>query len=230
MKFPQIPNHPLTNPSVSSEGLGDETLPAFPIPCVCVTIAEGGQVVDRILNASNSEPSPADSRLWIGRFLIAVVLGEAIWGFLVSVTNNLALPAMARAMSDPQSPLSLGKGDFNIPGLFASILELCFAAIVALLVNSWSQRSRQVRAIRTRTVSTQPQPARVAAAQPQPAPVVAPSAPPAAVPANTTIAPQTSATTPSPSEPAPATAPPTKPKKQKAVYYNIVGEQVDPDE
>ena len=199
--------------------------------------------MDRILNVSASESSPAGSRLWISRFLIAVVLGEAIWGFLVSITNNLALPAMARAMSgDTQSPLSLGKGDFNIPGLFASILELCFAAIVALLVNSWSQRPRRVQAIRTRAVSTEAQPAHIPVVEPPPAQVVAPSVVARATPVSATIVSQTSVTpvapasqtsmTPVPpaSESAPAAAQPTKPKKQKAVYYNIVGEPVDPDE
>lgn len=189
--------------------------------------------MDRLLNASTVESSPADSRLWIGRFVIAVVLGEAIWGFLVSITNNLALPAMARAMSgDTQSPLSLGKGDFNIPGLFASTLELCFAAIVALLVNSWSQKRRRIQAIRTRTVPTEPQPAHIPVVEPPPpAQVVVPSAPSPAVPAKAATASQTSGTTAS-STPAPpaAAAEPTKPKKQKAVYYNIVGEPVDPDE
>ena len=107
--------------------------------------------MDRILSASTSESSPANSRLWIGRFVVAVVLGEATWGFLVSLTNNLVLPAMARAMAgDAQSPLSLGKGDFNVPGLFASMLELCFAGIVALVVNSWSQKSGRVRSYRAR--------------------------------------------------------------------------------
>jgi hypothetical protein len=187
--------------------------------------------VDRILNASTSESSPADSKLWISRFLIAVVLGEAIWGFLVSITNNLALPAMARAMGgDAQSPLSLGKGDFNVPGLFASILELCFAAIVALVLNSWSQRSRRVRVVRTRTAASEAQSGYVAAIEPPPLQPVAPSVPAPAAAASTAIASQTPATTaPSVPEP-PAAAQPTKPKKQKAVYYNIVGEPIDPDE
>ncbi len=188
--------------------------------------------MDRILNVSTSESPAADSRLWIGRFVIAVVLGEAIWGFLVSITNNLALPAMARALSgDTQSPLSLGKGDFNIPGLFASTLELCFAAIVALLLNSWSQKPQRVRAIRSRTVSTEAPPARIPAVEPTPAQTVAPSAPTPVVPAKAATAPQTSGiTAPSTPGPPPAADEPTKPKKQKAVYYNIVGEPVDPDE
>ncbi len=188
--------------------------------------------VDRILNASTLESSPADSRVWIGRFVIAVVLGEAIWGFLVSITNNLALPAMARAMGgDTQSPLSLGKGDFNIPGLFASTLELCLAAIVALILNSWSQRSRRVRVVRTSAASAEARPARVAAAEPPLAQVVVPSAPTPAVPAKATTASQTSGTiAPSTHGPPTAAADPPKPKKQKAVYYNIVGEPVDPEE
>src|ERR1700740_1160272 len=94
------------------------------------------------------EPSPANSKQWIGRILIGVVLGEAIWGLLVSITNNLALPAMARAMGgDPTSPLYLGKGDFNVKDLFTSVLELCFAGIMAVLLNSWSQKPGQVRRI-----------------------------------------------------------------------------------
>jgi hypothetical protein len=83
--------------------------------------------VDEILNKSAPESSQADSRKWISRIVIAVVLGEAVWGCLVSITNNLALPAMARVMGgDPQSPLYLGKGDVNVQALFISVLELCF--------------------------------------------------------------------------------------------------------
>src|ERR1017187_10060554 len=85
--------------------------------------------------------SPAESRKWMGRLLIAVVLGAAIWNFVASLTGAVVLPALARVMeTDPQSPLYLGKGDFNVPALFVSILELCFAALVSLLVISWSQR------------------------------------------------------------------------------------------
>jgi len=48
-------------------------------------------------------------------------LGRSDLGFLVSITNNLALPALARLMGgDAQSPLYLGKGDFNAQALFTS--------------------------------------------------------------------------------------------------------------
>jgi len=87
------------------------------------------------------ELSPAGSRQWIGRLVVAVVLGAAIWNFVVSLTSSVVVPALARVMeADPQSPLYLGKGDFNIPALFTALLELCFAVIAALMVNSWSQR------------------------------------------------------------------------------------------
>jgi hypothetical protein len=120
--------------------------------------------VDEILSKSAPESSQADSRKWISRIVIAVVLGEAVRGCLVSITNNLALPAMARVMGgDPQSPLYLGKGDVNVQALFISVLELCFAGIVAVLLNSWSQKPRLVR----------PRTVRLTPVQASPAPVVA---------------------------------------------------------
>jgi hypothetical protein len=173
------------------------------------------------------ESSPEDSRTRIGRIVIAVVLGEAIWGFLVSITNNLAVPAMARAMGgDPQSPLYLGKGDFNVQALFTSVLELCLAGIVAVLLNSWSRQPGRVRA---KTV-------RIPPVEAPPPPVVAlPATPPATPAANPATqeaeAPvRTAPSAPQPPPPSPQTAQPAKPKPQKAVYYNIVGEPVDPDD
>lgn len=183
--------------------------------------------MEEILKDAAPESSPADSRKWIGRILMGVILGEAIWGFLVSLTNNLALPTMARVMGgDPQSPLYLGKGDFNIAALFASLLELCFAGIVAVLLNSWSRQSEFVRS----------RPVRVApVAPPLQAPVFAP--PPDARP---TPAPDTAVQTkaaapapqsvPQPAQSAPPVAKPSKPKPPKEVYYNIVGEPIEPDD
>jgi hypothetical protein len=174
---------------------------------------------------SPPESSSADSRKWIGGIVIAVVLGEAIWGFLVSITNNLALPAMARVMGgDAQSPLYLGKGDFNVQALFTSFLELCFAGIMAVLLNSWSQKPGRVR----------PKPVRLAPVEARATPVVTPPvASPATPAAGTTIQeakePVRSVLS-APQPPSPHTARPAKPKPPKAVYYNIVGEPVDPDD
>src|ERR1700694_4172120 len=110
-----------------------------------------------------ARPSPAtgtDTGQWIGRVLIAVILGEGIWGLIVSVTNNLILPFMARIMgTDARSPLSLGNGQFNIPGLFTSVLELCFAGIVAVILNSWihhKPRPTRLKPVRVSPIPVQP--------------------------------------------------------------------------
>lgn len=52
--------------------------------------------MDEALKVAAPELSPADSRKRIGRIVTGVILGQAILGFLVSITNNLALPAIAR--------------------------------------------------------------------------------------------------------------------------------------
>jgi hypothetical protein len=202
--------------------------------------------------------------------VIAVILAEGIWGFIVSVTNNLVLPVLARTMGggDVQSPLYLGKGDFNVPALFTAVLELCFAGIAAVILNSWLQR--KPRMTRTRAVRVSPipmqsiTPTQPTAPPPSPpavvpvqasvsvpsspamsatAPVPAPATP-AAAPAQTTASPL--APSPSPSQfwssppqpapqakvaaPPPPKAKPTKPKPPKEVYYNIVGEPINPTE
>jgi len=187
--------------------------------------AHGSPAVDGTLSASAPESSPADSRKWIGRIVIAVLLGEAIWGFLVSITNNLALPAMARAMGgDSQSPMYLGKGDFNVQGLFASVLELCFAGIMAVLLNSWSQKCGRVPR----------KPVLVTSVEAPPVPVVTPPAPSPVTPAADTATQEAAAPVTVPSAPQPPAslqiAKPAKPKPTKAVYYNIVGEPVDTDD
>ena len=102
----------------------------FRIVVGCVTIA-GEAIGGWILEHVRSGIEFGGFKKWIGGIVIAVVLGEAIWAFLVSITINLALPAMARVMGgDAQSPLYLGKGDFNVQALFTSFLELC-------LLGSW---------------------------------------------------------------------------------------------
>ena len=213
--------------------------------------------MDEISKTFSPEPSPADAGRWIGRVVIAVILGEGIWGLIVSLTNNLILPSLARIMgADAQSPLYLGKGDFNIPALFTAVLELCFAAIGAVMLNSWVRRNP--KQFRTKSVRVSPipaQPTASAAAPPLVVPVQAAASlpPPTKAPAPPTAATAnlgTSSTAPSPStgqfwsppEPPPqpkaaapppqpkAPAKPAKPKEPKEVYYNIVGEPINPTE
>lgn len=222
--------------------------------------------MDDVPRTLSPESSAVDTGKWIGRVVIAVILAEGIWGFIVSVTNNLVLPALARTMGgDVQSPLYLGKGDFNVPALFTAVLELCFAGIAAVILNSWLQRKPRVT--RTRAVRVSPIPMQsIAPTQPMaptPSPAVVPvqasvsvpssppvaatapapaPATPAAVPAQTTASPTAPSTgqfwsppepQPQPqvaAPPPPPKAKPSKPKPPKEVYYNIVGEPINPTE
>ena len=176
-----------------------------------------------ILQVAAPEVSPQDSRVWFGRILIGVVLGQAIWGFLASITNNLLLPALARFMGgDAQSPLYLGNGDFKVAALFTSFLELCFAGIVAVLLNSWSRRAVRVgvKSLRPAPVSAPPQ-----------VPLVAPPADlPTSSAANTAMQAKSNKSIVQPSESSAQAAEPAKPKAPKKVYYNIVGEPLEPDD
>jgi hypothetical protein len=174
------------------------------------------------------ELSPVGSRRWIGRLVIAVLLGAAIWNFVVSLTINVVVPGLARVMeADPQSPLYLGKGDINVAAIFISVLELCFAIIAALVMNSWSER--KPRPVRRKGAKIASVPA-LSIAVPQTAPpqprvsALAPVIPPPAAPAPQSVL-----------QPAAAQAsdPPgqaEKPSKPKKVYYNIVGERIEEDD
>ncbi len=209
--------------------------------------------MDEIPKTSSPESSASDAGKWIGRVVIAVILAEGIWGLIVSVTNNLLLPLLARIMGgDVQSPLYLGKGDFNVPALFTAVLELCFAGIAAVVLNSWVQRPPRAprsKAVRVSPIPTQP------AATPPPRPTIMPVQTTASVPSPVTgpvlaqPAPSVAAQSPSAAQPssgqfwsAPKPAPPkaaavppppakpAKPKPPKEVYYNIVGEPINPTE
>ena len=211
--------------------------------------------MDEIARNASPESYAADAGRWIGRLLIAVILGEGIWGLIVSLTHNLILPLLAKTMGgDVQSPLYLGKGDVNVPALFTSVLELCFAGIVAVILNTWVVQ-RKTRSTRGKPVRVTARPVQPAASTPPPAvtpvkptavvsPVIKPvPAPAVPIPA----APPPSAASPSPGQfwsppepspqPKPAAPPPprpaakpAKPKPPKEVYYNIVGEPINPTE
>ncbi len=222
--------------------------------------------MDEVPRTLSPESSAVDTGKWIGRVVIAVILAEGIWGFIVSVTNNLVLPVLARTMgADVQSPLYLGKGDFNVPALFTAVLELCFAGIAAVILNSWLQRKPRVTRTRAVRVSPIPMPS-IAPTQP----MAPPPSPPAVVPVQASVslplsapmaatvpvpAPATPAAVPAqtmaspteaspgqfwspPEQPSPKVVPPapppkakpSKPKPPKEVYYNIVGEPINPTE
>jgi hypothetical protein len=191
---------------------------------------------------------------WIVRVILAVIVGEAIWGLLVSITNGLIVPGLARLMGgDPQSPVYLGKGDFNLTAVFVSVLELCLAGIVALILNQISRSGPATVRIKTVKVKTVPAKSSMPSIAP-PAPKPAPSVSTAPVTSSSGIRPPASvaelavalqATVENPVEPQPklpvatppaptakpvATVAPQKPEKPREVYYNIVGEPINPTE
>ncbi len=176
---------------------------------------------------ARTSPAPGpDTGRWMGRLLIAVILGEGIWGLIVSLTNNLILPFLARIMgTDARSPLSLGNGQFNVPGLFTSVLELCFAGIVAVILNSLMQR--KPTPTRSQPVRVAPIPVQPAAPRPSPLAVVPVQAPePAPKPA-----PPEPASAKEVSPPAPPKPPkPGKPKPPREIVYNSVGEPLPFDD
>jgi cell division septation protein DedD len=181
---------------------------------------------------TNTSAGPSGSLAigkWIGLVVAAVVLAEGIWGILVSLTRSVLLPLLARGMGgDPQSPLYLGKGDFNVPDIFSALIELCLAGILFLLIKMWAAKGApRARTVRASAAPVKTEAPRVTA---QVASVPA-SPPPPAIPAPISK-PVTQAAPPSkpPSPPPAPVVKPAAPKKPKEVYYNIVGEPIDPDE
>ena len=183
--------------------------------------------------ANPSVPSPTLALgKWLGLVVSAIVLAEGIWATLVSLTRSLLVPLMARAVgANAQSPF--GKGDFNIPDLFVSVVELCLAGIVFLSIKIWATRGAP-SAPRVRRVAA---PVRVPVEEPAP---IAPPAPaavqPVAAPVLSPPPPAISQELTPPPKPAPPPIPPQtplpakKPEKAKEVYYNIVGEPITPDD
>jgi hypothetical protein len=194
------------------------------------------------MDENAKSPTPVAVGKWIGLGVAAVVLAEGIWGILVSLTRSLLIPLLARVLGlDPHSALYLGPGDINIPDLFASILQLCVAGIMFLLIKSWAARPDRVKTLRPKKIAQAPVTASVSTtSQPSPVVAAAKSVPVAASPALQPIV--TQVTSPAPRAEAPAVlsaTPPEKPaktekrkktEKPSEVYYNIVGEPINPTE
>ena len=87
-----------------------------------------------------------DARKWIGRIIIAVILGEAIWSLIVSVMNNLVVPWLGDVMGQSSGlPTSFTQRPYDYPDLFVSILEFCIAGTMAVILNYFFQRQRAGR-------------------------------------------------------------------------------------
>jgi large-conductance mechanosensitive channel len=83
-----------------------------------------------------------DAGKWMGRVVIAVILGEAIWNLIVSVMNNLIVPWVGDLMGQSSGlPTSFRQRPYNYPELFVTIFEFCIAGLVAAILNYFFQRS-----------------------------------------------------------------------------------------
>jgi hypothetical protein len=192
-------------------------------------------------NRTSAPESTLNPEKWMGQLVAAVILAEGIWGFLASLTSNVLVPLFARVMDgDPQSPSYLGKGELNIPALFNSFLALCLAGIVSALLYGWSRRKPALVQVKTmRVLQKVSQPAASPFSIVAPPEPVAAQTPTAVTPTPAPQIQQASVSTPpvlgpqrsKPTPPAVVVASkPEKPKAPKEVYYNLVGEPIDPTE
>ncbi|MGA9815256.1 MAG: hypothetical protein WBQ64_20925 [Terriglobales bacterium] len=180
---------------------------------------------------------------WIPRIIMAVILGEAIWGLIVSLMNNVVVPWLGDVMGQSSGlPTSFTQRPYNYPDLFVSILEFGIAALVAAVLNYFFQarNTKTIRTVQTTAPAAEParmfpQPTTTAALTQTPSPYT-PPAPvmkpepvtipaPAAVSAAPPLAPAGPATTAAPvtesaaAKPLPtaspaATKPPSAPKAE----------------
>src|SRR6478736_1221154 len=84
-----------------------------------------------------------DTRKLIGRIIVAVIVGEAIWSLIVSVMNNVIVPWLGDVVGQSSGlPASFTQRPYDYPDLFVSIVEFFIAAIVAFVLNYFFQRAR----------------------------------------------------------------------------------------
>ena len=118
-----------------------------------------------------------DTRGWIGRLIIAVLLGEAIWGLIVSFMNHVFVPWLGDVMGQSSGlPTSFTQRPYNYPELFVSVFEFCIAALVAAVINYFLQRTA-ARKVKTVKSASPPGPVRVIS-QTTPSSVPTETAPP----------------------------------------------------
>jgi hypothetical protein len=106
----------------------------------------------------------ADGQRWIGRLIIAVLLGEALWGLIVSVMNNVVVPWLGDVMGQSSGlPTSFTRRPYNYPELFVSVFEFCIAGLVAAVLNYFFQRptARRVKTLKSSVPAAPVGPVRV---------------------------------------------------------------------
>jgi large-conductance mechanosensitive channel len=80
-------------------------------------------------------------RKWVGRIIVAVILGEAIWNLIVSIMNNVIVPWLGDFFGQSSGlPTSFTQRPYNYPDLFVSVVEFCIAGLVAAIFNYFLER------------------------------------------------------------------------------------------
>ena len=83
--------------------------------------------MDQTMKPFSSEAT--DTRRWIGRIIMAVILGEAIWGLIVSVMNNVVVPWLGDVMGQSAGlPTSFTQRPYNYPDLFVSVTGVLYCS------------------------------------------------------------------------------------------------------
>jgi hypothetical protein len=153
-------------------------------------------------------PDATETRRWIGRLLVAVLVGEGIWNVIVSLMNNVVVPWLGDVMGQSSGlPTSFTQRPYDYPDLFVAIIELCLAGLVAIAINSFFQKPRRGRTkVQKRVASpTSVAPARLVPVATTPAPVPAvvprtevqaPVAPPRVGPTTAPVSPPVATTAP----------------------------------
>jgi hypothetical protein len=104
----------------------------------------------------------ASPRGWIGRIIVAVILGEAIWNLIVSVINNLAVPWVGDLLGQSSGlPTSFTQRPYNYPDVFVSLFEVGVAGLVTAILNYFLQPPRAARSKPAKTTAAPVGPARV---------------------------------------------------------------------
>jgi hypothetical protein len=136
--------------------------------------------------SEKSTATETDPGKWLGRVIVGVLLGEAIWNLIVSAMNNLFVPWLGDVMGQSSGlPASFTQRPYNYPDFFVSFWQSCVAAFMAAVLNYFFQRQTAARAKPAKTaVQVRPVEAPVSISQ-NPALELAsrePSSPTAAVP------------------------------------------------
>jgi hypothetical protein len=93
----------------------------------------------------NQAAQPVSAGRWIGRVIVAVLVAEGVWGLIVSLTRDLIVPFLAGQTGG----VSQSSQNVNVPGIFAAVIGLCLAGLVAVILNFWVNRPLRPTHVKT---------------------------------------------------------------------------------